>query len=150
MPKSKITKEQDRVVAEMYLSGMAAQQIAEKYSVYKQSILNSLKRSSIDRRKDWKRASGDKSGSWKGGIRMVKGYRHIFRPGHWLARKDGWVAEHRLLKEKEITNRSQVVHHDDGNKINNKIENLVIYDNNGVHRSKHSKEQSRDKRGKFK
>ena len=147
MPKSKITKEQDKDVAQMYLRGMTAQQISEKYKFYKQSILNSLKRSSIERRKDWKRASGEKNGKWKGGIRMIKGYRHIHLPAHRLSRKDGWVAEHRLLKEKEIKNKKQIVHHKDGNRLNNKKTNLKVYKNNGVHRSCHSKTQRRNKKG---
>ena len=145
--KTKINKEQDIEVAKMYLSGMTAQQIAEKYKVYEQSILYSLKRSKIKRRKKWKRATGEKNGNWKGGIRIIKGYRHILIPGHKLARKDGYVAEHRLIKEKEIKNKNQIVHHIDGNILNNKKDNLKVYKNNGVHRSRHSKTQKRNKKG---
>ncbi len=150
MPKSKITKEQDVKVKELYLSGMTAQQIADKYLVYEQSILNSLKRSGIERRKDWKRASGDKNGHWNGGIRMIKGYRHIYRPGHRLSRSDGWVAEHRLLMDDKILNKEQVVHHKDDNRLNNSINNLKVFKNNGEHRKYHSKKDTRDSNGRFK
>lgn len=150
MSKTKITKKQDIEVSKMYLKGMTSQQIAEKYNVYKQSILNSLKRSGIKRRQNWGRASGIKNGNWKGGIRIIKGYKHILRPGHRLARKDGYVAEHRLVMEKYLTSKTQVVHHKDGNILNNKKENLEVYKNNGVHRSSHSKTQKRNTKGVWK
>lgn len=149
MPKSVITVEQDIEIARLYLGGETAQDIADWLGTYKQPILNSLKRSHIPRRKNWSRASGDKHGHWKGGIRMIKGYKHILLPGHPLARADGYVAEHRLIKEKDIVNKLQVVHHEDGNRLNNKRSNLIVYKNNGVHRREHSKKESRDKKGRF-
>lgn len=148
--KTRINKEQDVVVGVMYLTGMSAQQIADSCGVYKQSILNSLKRRGIERRKDWKRASGSKNGNWKGGIRMIKGYRHVYRPDHRLARKDGWISEHRLLKEDELTDDKQIVHHKDGNRLNNNTKNLIVIKNNGVHRMEHCRGQERDKQGRFK
>jgi hypothetical protein len=149
MPKTKITKEQDIIIKELYLSGMTSQQIADQFLVYKQSILNSLKRSGVERIKTWKRASGDKNGKWKGGIRMVKGYRHVYLPGHRLARKDGWVAEHRLLVEEKIINKTQVVHHKDNNRLNNNKNNLEVFSSNSEHRKEHCKTDLRDKKGKF-
>lgn len=80
---------------------------------------------------------------------MIKGYKHVLLPGHPLARADGYVAEHRLLKEKELVDKQQVVHHEDGDRLNNKWSNLVVYKNNGAHRKEHSKKESRDKKGKF-
>ncbi len=149
MPKAILTKEQDVEVARLYLSGETAQDIADWLGVYKQPVLNSLKRSAIPRRKNWERASGEESGKWKGGIRMIKGYRHILLPGHPLARADGYVAEHRLVKEKEIVDKRQVVHHKDGNRLNNKRPNLIVYEDNGIHRKGHSKKEPRDKKGRF-
>ena len=147
--KTKITKEQDVDIAKKYIGGSTAQKIADEYHVYKQSILNSLKRSGVERRKDWKRASGKKNGHWNGGIRMIGGYRYVFRPGHRLSRGDGWVSEHRLIMENEIIELCQVVHHIDGNKLNNSRENLFVYSNNGVHRKLHVKKEHRNSLGKF-
>lgn len=129
---------------------MTAQQIANEYLVYKQSILNSLKRSGITRRKDWKRASGCKNGHWNGGIRMMRGYKYVYKPGHRLSRSDGWIAEHRLVMSDKITNKEQVVHHKDNNKLNNSINNLRVFKNNGEHRKYHSKTDKRDSKGRFK
>ncbi len=136
----------------LYLSGKTAQQIADIFRVYKQSVLTSLKRSGISRRKEWQRASGANNGAWRGGIRMVKGYRHIYRPKHHLARKDGWVAEHRVIAEKIIgrrLKRGEVVHHRDENKVNNAPSNLMVYASNAAHLRGHAKGWKRDGKGKF-
>lgn len=149
MPKSLFSPYQDIKIRNLYLSGKTADQIAGKFGCYKQSIFFSLKRTNTPRRKHWKRASGDRSARWNGGRRMIKGYLHLFIPGHRLARKDGYVAEHRFLMDKLITDRSQVVHHKDENKLNNKLSNLEVLRDNGVHRKIHTKHQQRNLKGKF-
>ncbi len=147
--RSKFIPEQDKKIAALYLSGKTSRQIANFFNVYPQTILRSLNRTDTPKRKDWKRASGEKNGNWRGGIRLIKGYRHIYKPGHWLARNDGWVAEHRFLMEKFIIKKTQVVHHKDGNILNNMISNLEIFTSNGVHRHLHSKNQPRGKDGRY-
>lgn len=147
--KSVFSPEQDKAVAKFYVSGLTAQQIAYHYGVYKQSVLTSLKRSGIERRKDWKRASGEDNGNWGGGTRTICGYLYVHLPEHRLARKDGWVAIHRLKMDEKLTDKKQVVHHIDGNKLNNEKSNLEVYENNGVHRQLHSKDQGRDEEGRF-
>jgi hypothetical protein len=147
--RTSFTKEQDARIAEKYVGGMTARQIAGIFGVYHQSILNSLKRSGIKRRKDWGRAFGEKNGAWRGGIRMVKGYRHLFRPGHRLARKDSWVAEHRLFMDSKIVNRRQIIHHKDGNRLNNNLENLEVVPSNSKHISRHALEWKRDHGGRW-
>lgn len=148
----KLTPVDDKKISELYLSGKTAQQIADIFKVYKQSILYSLNRSKIPRRKHWKRATGYKSGKWKGGVRFVKGYKHLNIPGHNLARKDGWVPEHRLIMQNSMDRhllKTEVVHHKDENKLNNSIENLLLYSSNSEHRKIHAKVQNRNKGGKF-
>ena len=147
--KSKFTPAQDREVAQQYLSGETAQQIAERNGVYKQSVLNSLKRSGVERRKDWQRARGKNNGNWGGGTRMVKGYKHIFLPSHPLSRSDGWIGIHRLKMAEQITDGAQVVHHVDGNILNNDDSNLQVFKNNSEHMAMHAKERKRDQRGMF-
>lgn len=80
--------------------------------------------------------SGERSGSWKGGRRIVDGYVWLRMPGHHLAQKNGYVAEHRLVAERVLGRRllpEEVVHHDDGNKQNNHPTNLVVYPDNATH-----------------
>jgi hypothetical protein len=72
--------------------------------------------------------SGENHGMWKGGrYQLTKGYYVIWKPEHHFANKDGYVLEHRLVWEeyhKVILLPWADVHHLDGNKTNNVIENL--------------------------
>ena len=57
-----------------------------------------------------------------------KGYIKIYDPKHLEADKNGYVLEHRKIMDKELNKkgRNNVVHHIDGNKSNNKKNNLLI------------------------
>ena len=149
MPRPSFNTDQEKVIVELYLGGKTTKQIAHQYGVYPQSVLNALKRRGIDRRKTWARASGPNNGAWRGGIRMIKGYRHRFIPSHPLARADGWVAVHRFLMADKITKKKQVDQHKDGNRINNDKLNLKVMKDNGAHRREHSKTQPRGYKGRF-
>src|SRR3990167_3972240 len=143
------TKEQDKNIIRQYKIGKSANQIAREVDVLPQRITNCLRRNSIKPKIFYPGAIGEKNGRWKGGVRIIKGYKHILLPNHRLARKDGYVALHRLLLESKIVDKNQVVHHIDGNKQNNLLENLFIYPNNGVHRREHTKSQTRNRLGMF-
>ncbi len=151
--KTKITKEQDIEVSLLYLKGFTSQQIADRFKCYKQSILNSLKRTKTERRKNWKRASGEKSSNWKGGTRKIKGYIHFLDPSHHLARpSDGYVPLHRFIVEKKIgrlLKDGEVVNHLDGDILNNLESNLEVFVNNGEHIKSHVKEFRRNEEGQF-
>ena len=151
MPATKLTKQQEKYILKVYKngSGKFARKIASEFKVGHQVITNCLKRNGITPKKRWPGPIGEQNARWNGGRRMVKGYLHILKPEHRLARADGYVAEHRLLKESEIIKKEQVVHHKDENRLNNKLANLEVYPNNGEHRKYHSISQSRDIKGKF-
>lgn len=54
-----------------------------------------------------------------------------------MARKDGYVMEHRLLVAKAIGHvlkRSEVVHHIDHNPANNSLDNLELWESNQLHK----------------
>lgn len=73
---------------------------------------------------------------WKGGRTIVDGYVYVMCPNHPHATKKGYVVEHRLIMENHlgrILDKKEVVHHKNGNKKDNKIENLVICLNTGKH-----------------
>lgn len=60
---------------------------------------------------------------------MVGGYTYIYQPGHVNCTQDGYVAEHRLVVENDINrilNKSEVVHHINHIKTDNRIENLFL------------------------
>lgn len=84
--------------------------------------------------------SGPRSGpghtGWKGGVRIVKGYRHLYRPDHPMATKQGYVAEHRLVMAEalgRLLDSQEVVHHIDGDPLNNERANLEVFSTNADH-----------------
>ncbi len=57
------------------------------------------------------------------------GYKYLYRPEHPHANDGRYVAEHRLVMEEKIgryLRPSEVIHHINGNKQDNKIENLML------------------------
>jgi hypothetical protein len=74
---------------------------------------------------------------WKGGTCMIKGYLYRYAAGHPYARKGvPYVAEHRLVMEKHLGRilvPKEVVHHKNGDCLDNRIENLELYSNNADH-----------------
>jgi len=66
---------------------------------------------------------------WKGGKMKAMGYFYIYQPNHPYAIKAKYVLEHRLVMEKHIgryLNPWEIVHHINGIKDDNRIENLEL------------------------
>jgi fido (protein-threonine AMPylation protein) len=127
-------------------------ELAREMNIYPQVIAHFLQRSKIKITKRNNSPKGEKSGRWKGGIRHVKGYRHFQKPGHNLARGDGWVPEHRYIMQEKLGRKllkNEVVHHKDGNKTNNNINNLELFENNKEHKSAEIKNFPRNRYGQF-
>lgn len=82
----------------------------------------------------------EKNGRWKGGSIIDKdGYRLIKSPNHPRRDRHNYVREHRLVMEKTIgryLDPREVVHHKDGNKLNNSPENLELFQRNSEHLAK--------------
>ena len=80
---------------------------------------------------------GSKSHAWKGGKkRSFHGYILIFSPNHPFAQNTGYILEHRLVMEKKIgryLTKEEVVHHINGAKDDNRIENLMLFPNSHAH-----------------
>lgn len=100
------------------------------------------------------RMAGANNPGWKDGITQIrrqghynkKGLKYVKCPPEYLpmARKDGWVAIHRLLVAQAIgrvLTSAECVHHIDHNPSNNVLSNLMLFANNADHlRYEHGKE----------
>ena len=82
----------------------------------------------------------EKSCRWKGGRKVRKrGYISVLCPSHPYA-NDGYILEHRIIMEKKlkrILKPTEVVHHINGNKHDNRIENLQLFASNSAHITHH-------------
>jgi len=87
--------------------------------------------------------AGDKAPMWGGGRYMAgrnQAYVYIWSPQHEGATKQGYVMEHRLVMEKKVgrpLTKSEIVHHINGVKSDNRPENLVVASSRGEHTRQH-------------
>lgn len=72
---------------------------------------------------------GKKHYNWKGGVNIHNGYRLVLKPSHPMRDHHGYVREHRLVMEKKLGRYllpNEVVHHINGDRLDNRIENLQL------------------------
>jgi hypothetical protein len=84
---------------------------------------------------------GERSPSWQGGRMWKNGYVYILCPDHVRATRDGYVLEHRLVMERELGRLllpTEVVHHINGVKDDNRPENLTVLDDREHKRLHHA------------
>lgn len=79
--------------------------------------------------------------NWKGGkIITSEGYIVVKSPNHPFCGKRGYIYEHRLVMERKLgkyLKKSEVIHHINGNKLDNRINNLYLCKNHSEHRKLH-------------
>ncbi|MBM4136952.1 MAG: hypothetical protein FJ241_09005 [Nitrospira sp.] len=84
---------------------------------------------------------GEKNPRWKGGVCLSENgrYRLILSLEHPFADRHGYIREHRLVMEKHLgryLTRQEVVHHLNGDSLDNRIENLSLCSSPAEHMSK--------------
>lgn len=127
------------------------------YSVYKKAYKMGFRKSPeivYKNRSNAKR--GPNASNWSGGVKMTKkGYRMVHLPDHHRADKNGYVMEHIVVFERETgiaIPDNCCIHHLNGDKSDNRIENLCLmehgahttYHHTGTHLSDESKQKIRD------
>jgi predicted DNA-binding protein YlxM (UPF0122 family) len=84
---------------------------------------------------------GEEASNWKGGRKLTSGgHMYAYYPQHPYATKEGYIMEHRMVMEEylgRILHNDYVVHHIDGLKLNNTIENLMLLPNRSAHLQLH-------------
>jgi len=80
---------------------------------------------------------GESSCHWTGGSVVSLGYK-LIRTTSLI--NNVYEREHRLIVEKELgrkLSRSEIIHHINGNKSDNRIENLYLFNNQSEHQTYH-------------
>ena len=84
---------------------------------------------------------GSKHHQWKGGRCITeKGYILIHQPTHPFCNAYGYILEHRLVMEEYLgryLTPKEVVHHNNGNPSDNRIEKLGLFANKSEHTKFH-------------
>jgi len=116
--------------------------IAQRLGCASQTVSKLCRKHGIQCRRRGPR-SGPGHPNWTGGVLIDKsGYRMIWTPDHPHARKQhrknpgGYVLEHRLVMEAYLgryLSSKEVVHHRNGHKTDNRLENLELFESNGEH-----------------
>lgn len=75
------------------------------------------------------KGEGADNPNWRGGVVIENGYKFVRKPSHPNAKKNGYVAEHRLIKSEELgrpLTEGEHVHHVDEIKHHNVPTNLEV------------------------
>jgi YHS domain-containing protein len=91
----------------------------------------------------FKSLDGIKNPNWRGGItKNSRGYIEVLKPNHPFSHKSGYIQEHRYIMEQAIgryLKPEEVIHHINGIKTDNRIENLMLFKNSSEHTKYHLK-----------
>ena len=96
--------------------------------------------------------SRENSGHWSGGKTIKGGRVFIYKPKHPFANQRGYVRHSHIVMEKHLgryLEPTEVIHHINGIKDDDRPENLKLFANNSEHCKFHNHNKSRNKFGRF-
>jgi transposase-like protein len=139
-------KERAKLIIKKYLNDSTVDDLMQEFSLCRQSVLNILRKNQIDIKesrggKSWgidalkklSRSIGKDHHNWKRGKKIDKtGYVLILNPNRTIE-KPQYVREHRYVMEQHLgrkLTKTEHVHHINGIRTDNRLENLQIVQNN--------------------
>lgn len=97
--------------------------------------------------------SGENSPNWKGGVlKDHYGYIWIYQPNHPFCEKKGYIRRSHLVIEKNLgrfITRTEQVHHINGVKDDDRLQNLKLFASNSEHLKFHYQQRKKNKFDKF-
>lgn len=158
----KFSAEDKNQMKTLYEQGYSFFDIGQKYSCQSETIRYHLKKTGIAFRSRGMQTqiarakySREKHHSWKGGKYLDHGYWKILMWEHPNHDNDGYIAEHRFLMEEFLKktdpshpalednylSKQWIVHHKNGVKTDNRLENLEVMPRNQHHSWLHYHDQ---------
>lgn len=138
MGKKRVFSESEiQSACELYEKRVPKKLIAKALGTGPRQVERLLVDAGVDMRPNGWNSHGATNPAWKGGKTTDKhGYVLIHLPSHPCSNRHGYIREHRLVMEEMIgrpLDSDEVVHHKNGQKDDNRPENLELFDSNAEH-----------------
>lgn len=128
-----LTEEKTQEILDLYAAGMSISQVVRTTGTSKKTVRDHLLKNGVTLR-EWVNPTGEDHRNYKGWSEGE--YIYLTAPDHPYRTQAGYVLEHRLVMEDHIGRYllpTEVVHHKNKDKHDNRIENLELFASNAEH-----------------